>query len=52
MKEPTKMKRVVVYVGEDDYNLLRSKLILARISVSQWVREKIKEYLSENKTNE
>lgn len=42
-----KQKRVVVYLPEDDYLKLRSKLILVGQTVSGWVRELIKEFLGD-----
>lgn len=49
MTDRPRMRRVVVYVEEEDYSILRSRLILVGTSVSQWVREKIKEMLGKNK---
>jgi hypothetical protein len=40
-----KNRRVVVYVPDEDYNMLKSQLALTHKNVSRWVREKIKEYL-------
>lgn len=48
MAKQPKMRRVVVYVEDKDYALLRSQLILNGVSVSQWVRTKIKQLLSRN----
>lgn len=42
-----KQKRVVVYIPEDDYRKLRAKLILLGKTVSQWVRELVKEFIDE-----
>ena len=41
-----KQKRVVVYIPEDDYRTLRSKLILLGKTVSGWFREIVKEFLA------
>lgn len=38
-------KRVVVYLDEDDYKKLRSKLILLGMTVSGWFRKVIKQFL-------
>jgi metal-responsive CopG/Arc/MetJ family transcriptional regulator len=43
--QPGKHKRVNVYLAEDDYNKLRSALILKNKSVSEWVRIIIKDFL-------
>ncbi len=40
------MKRVTVYLDDEEYRQLRSKLILASKTVSQWVREQIKRFLA------
>lgn len=40
-------KRVVVYIEEQQYRKLKSKLALLGLSVSAWVREKIDEFLKE-----
>ena len=40
-----KQKRVVVYVPEEDYNKLRSKLMLTGMNVSKWFRNIVKEFL-------
>jgi len=40
-----KQKRIAVYLPEEDYRTLRSKLILEGKTASQWVREQIKKYL-------
>jgi hypothetical protein len=40
-----KLKRVVLYLSEDDYRKLRAKLILIGKSVSGWFREVVKKYL-------
>ncbi len=41
------LKRVVIYVPEEEYRTLRSKLILQGKTVSQWVRETVKRFLGE-----
>ena len=41
-----KQKRVVVYIPEDDYRTLQSKLILLGKTVSGWFREIVKEFLA------
>lgn len=43
-----KQKRVVIYLPADQYQMLRAKLILRGKTVSQWFREKTKEFLSKN----
>lgn len=43
-----KQKRVVIYLPADQYQVLRAKLILHGKTVSQWFREKTKEFLSKN----
>lgn len=43
--ERPKMKRVVLYLVEEDYNRLRAKLILTGKTVSAWLRDVIKQYL-------
>jgi len=42
----TKHKRVVVYLPEEDYKTLRAKLIMLGKSVSGWLREIVKNFLS------
>lgn len=42
-----KQNRVVVYIPEDDYNRLQSKLRLAGKTVSGWFREQVAKLLSE-----
>ena len=42
-----KQKRVVIYVPEEDYRQLRSKLILIGSTVSAWFRKIIREFLYE-----
>lgn len=42
-----KQKRIAVYLPENDYRILRSKLILEGKTASQWVREQIKKFLKE-----
>lgn len=44
-KDRPNQKRVVVYIPEEDYRRLRSKLILMGQTVSEWVRNLIKEFL-------
>jgi hypothetical protein len=49
------LKRIVVYVAKEEYQLLRSKLILQGITVSAWIRNVIKKFLSgtnENRSDE
>lgn len=41
----TEQKRVVVYIPDQDHRQLRSKLALKGLSVSEWVRTAVKEYL-------
>jgi len=43
-----KQKRVVVYFPEGQHQRLRAKLLLLGKTVSQWFREKAKEFLREN----
>ncbi len=45
MKSSSKKKRVVVYLDEQEYTTLRSRLILVGMSVSQWVRKQIHNFL-------
>lgn len=40
------MKRVTVYLSEDEHRQLRAKLILLGKTVSGWFREQIKKFLS------
>lgn len=40
-------KRVVVYIPEEDYKTLRSKLILMGKTVSGWMRKVIKDFIKE-----
>jgi hypothetical protein len=42
-----KHKRVVVYIPEEDYKNLRSKLILLGKTVSGWIRKIIKDFLDD-----
>lgn len=42
-----KQKRVTVYIPEEDYNNLRSKLILLGKTVSGWFRETVKKFMQE-----
>lgn len=44
-----KNKRVIVYIPEEDYNKLRSKLILTGKTVSGWFREVVEWYLGGGK---
>lgn len=46
--EQKKQKRIAIYVSEDDYNKLQSKLRLVGKNVSEWVRTIIKSFLREN----
>lgn len=39
------MKRVTIYLDDEEYRLLRARLILSGKTVSQWVREQIKRFL-------
>ena len=41
-----KQKRIVIYISEEQYRKLRSKLILLGKTVSGWFREVVKEFLS------
>ena len=43
-----KQKRITIYIPEEDYRKLRSKLILKGTTVSAWVRKVISIYLKEN----
>lgn len=47
MTQSKKMKRIVLYVFEEDYILMRSKLILLGLTVSEWFRKKIRQFLIE-----
>ncbi len=42
------MKGIYVLVDEKDYIELRKRLLEERKSVSRWVRERIREYLSKS----
>lgn len=42
-----KQKRVVVYMPEDMYNRLQSKLRLVGQTVSGWIRKKISNFLKD-----
>lgn len=42
----TKHKRVNVYLIDEEYNKLRSTLILKNTSVSEWIRIIIKDFLA------
>lgn len=42
-----KQKRVVVYISEDQYNQLKSRLILMGKTTSGWFRELINKLLAE-----
>jgi len=46
MSEKIKQERVVIYIPKEQYQQLRSKLILIGKTVSGWFREKVKELLS------
>ncbi len=48
MSEKPKLKRVVIYVPEKDYKILRALLIIKGMSVSGWIRDIIKSFLKEN----
>lgn len=39
------MKRVVIYIEEDDYRKLRSLLALRGKSVSEWVRDAVRRFI-------
>ncbi len=41
-------KRIVIYMPEDEYRALRSKLVLQGKTFSQWVREKVRRFLTED----
>lgn len=40
-------KRVVIYIPEEDYRRLRSKLILIGKTVSEWFRQLVKSFLAD-----
>jgi len=42
-----KQKRVVVYIPEDDYRILRSKLIMFGKTVSGWFREVVNKFIND-----
>lgn len=42
-----KLKRVSVYLDEEDYKRLRARLILRGKSVSGWLRGVIKEFIED-----
>lgn len=41
-----KQKRVVIYMPEEDYRQLRAKLLLLGMTVSGWLRDIVKKFLS------
>ena len=45
--EPRKQKKVTIYIPEDEYVALRMKLLVAGKTVSGWVREIIRKFLTE-----
>ena len=49
MKDQIEMKKVAVYIPEEDYRLIRAKLISRNRSFSGWIRLLIKEYLREDR---
>jgi hypothetical protein len=46
MSERKKMKRVILYIPEEDYNRLRAKLILTGRTVSAWFRDIVYKFLN------
>lgn len=40
-------KRVNLWLKEEEYNKLRSSLIMQKMSVSEWMRSQIEEYLKQ-----
>lgn len=42
-------KRVVLYIPEQEYRLLKSKLALKDKPVTKWFREKVREELNSSK---
>lgn len=47
MIEKVKTRKVIVYVEDESYTKLRSKLILQGKSVSAWMRDLIRDYIKE-----
>lgn len=45
-KQKVKMHRVVLYIPEKDYVVLRSKLILIGKTVTAWFRDTVYKYLN------
>jgi transposase len=43
------MRAIYALVDEEDYLELRKRLLEERKSLAQWVRERIKEYLKEDR---
>lgn len=43
--KPNKIKKIVVYVHEDDYRALRARLVLTGQSFSGWIRKKMSQFL-------
>jgi hypothetical protein len=47
-KRPLKMQRVTLYLSIREYRLLKSKLALLGMSVSEWVRREIMRFIGED----
>ena len=39
------MKRVCLYIEEEEYLKLRSLLVLDRLTVSEWMRQRVRSYI-------
>ena len=48
MKE---QKRIVAYIDKEDFNKFKIKLILIESSPAQWLRTKIKEFITQDLEN-
>ena len=46
----SKQKRVAIYISEEEYDQLRSRLILQHETVSGWFRKQAKEFLKQSGT--
>jgi hypothetical protein len=44
--------RVTFYIDEDEYLQLRSRLIIRKITVSSWLRERVRRYVEHHTRND
>ena len=49
MNQQPKMKRIAVYLDPTEYSQLRASLVLQHTTVSEWIRQVIKDFLKQPK---